>query len=364
MKKSISIVLLFIVLSSCSQESGFQNLSLDNDLSSSQTLPSQTPGSSFEIEAFELNNKRAGVDFLILPDSSRSMFHRLKSVGQSLSDLLYVISSYDWQIGFSSTDHGDYHYDGFQADWREHTANGKGRFGTLMKMENGAYFLQKRILTPTTSGYKEFFLHTLSHIPGIDCKRPPFCSNPVEQPLRSLKSAIERAGLENRPLFRDSSDYFISFIITNEEERKEDFRRATRPEEVISAFNRQFQELNKKFLNYSLVIKDKDCLRSERQYNRSAGISHSAIKLSELTGGISIDLCSENYSSELRTISQHIKNKVENSVFLKKEPVPNSVKVTFLNGSAAPWEVKGRRIVFDSRYLENISISVSYQPIK
>ena len=366
MKKSIFIVFapLFIVLSSCNQEAGFQNLSLDNDLRSSHTLPSQTPIDSVEIETFELHNKRAGVDFLILPDSSQSMFHRLKSVGQSLSDLLHVISSYDWQIGFSSTDHGDYHYNAFQANWKEHTAEGQGRFGTLMNMEDGTHFLQTRILTPTTRDYKKVFLHTLSHIPRIDCKRPPFCSNPMEQPLRSLKSAIERAESENRYLFRHSSDYFISFIITNEEERKEDFRRATQPEEVISAFNRQFQGLNKKFLHYSLLIKDKDCLFSERQNNPSASISHSAMKLSELTGGISLDLCSGNYGSELRVISQHIKNKVENSVFLKREPIPNSVKVTFLNGSATAWELKGNRLIFDNKHFENISISVSYQAIK
>ena len=367
MKKLSLILLFFILLSSCFQESGFQSLSSlpENNLLYRKEPSKNISMNQKEMESFQLRSHQASIDFLVLPDSSQSMFHRLKNLGQSLSDLLYVISDYDWQIGFSSVDHGDYNPKfRYQADWREHVSQGRGHFGTLMNLENGSHLLSEKILNSGMPNYENVFLHSLSHISKINCKRPPFCSTPVEQPLRSLKSAIERAFLDNRALFRSSSEYFISILATNEDERKEDSKRATAAEEVISAFNRQFRNSNKQFLHYSIVISNEDCLRKEKKQNLSASISYASIELSKQTTGAVMSLCNENYRSGLRTISQHIKNKVENSFFLKKTPVPDSVELHFSKGPQVSWNLRGREILFDNKNFENIEGTVSYQALK
>ncbi|MBC6414814.1 MAG: hypothetical protein GDA46_00240 [Bdellovibrionales bacterium] len=350
---------MFLMLISCGKKLEFHRLSLQSQVNSNQNFIE-----TMELETFELSNNKAIVDFLILPDASESMFHRLKNFGNSLSDLLYVISDYDWQIGFTSTDHGDYDYKGYQEDGRTHTAQGQGLFGTLMNLEDESHFLKTQILTPQIFNYKNVFLHTLSHIPDINCNRPPFCSNPMEQPLRSLKSAIRRSFLENRSLFRKSSVFFISLLITNEEERKEDFSRATRPEEVISEFETYFQDTGKRFIHYSIVIKDQECLNLEKKHDPSATISSLSIKLSELTGGESFSLCNENYGSKLRVLSKHIKNKVENSILLKKEPALGSVSIEFLTGPNLEWKIDGRQITFENKNFEKSTVSVSYHEKK
>ena len=369
MKKLSLNLLFFILLSSCSQETGFQSLSSlsENKLLSRIELSKNLSTDQEEVESFQLKSHQASIDFLVMPDSSQSMFHRLKNLGPSLSDLLYVISDYNWQMGLSSVNHGDYKPEfRYQADWREHVPQGKGHFGTLMNLENGSRFLSEKILNPRMPNYENVFLHSLSHISKINCNRPPFCSNPVEQPLRSLKSAIERAFLDNRALFRSSSKYFISILATNEAERKEDSKRATTAEEVISAFNKQFQNSNKQFLHYSIVISDEACLIKEKEQNISASISYASIELSKQTAGTGaiMSLCSENYGAGLRTISQHIKNKVENSFFLKKNPVPDSVELYFSKGPQVSWSLRGREILFDNKNFENIEGTVSYQVLK
>jgi len=365
--KKLGLNLLFLtLLVSCSQEHGFQSLSSfstgDRNLASEGGF-----STGLETEFFQLSNKQASIDFLIIPDSSKSMFPHLNSLGGSLSDLLYVISDYDWQMAFSSTDHGDYQYNSeLQDQWQSHVAQGKGRFGTLMSLENGVHFLSTKILSSRVSNYEKVFMHSLSHLPKVNCNRPPFCSSPLEQPLRSLKSAIERAFLSNRPLFRSSSEYFVSILISNEDERKEDRQRATSPDDVIFAFNRQFQNSNKKFLHYSIVIEDHDCLQKELQNSPSAALNSASIQLSEQTAGPGsvISLCSKNYGSSLQVISNHIKNQVENSFLLKKKAIPSSVKMSFTKGPQLSWTLRGKEILFDNKNYENIEGIVSYQALR
>ena len=370
MRKLSLFFISFLFLSSCHQEAGFQTLSSlpeQRQTLASTASPSLANDPMIEREAFQLRQKQATIDFLILPDTSQSMTHHLKNLGESLSDLLYVISDYDWQMGFTSVDHGDYRYKSAHQDqWRDHIPKGKGRFGSLMVLENGSQFLPTKILSSRISNYENVFRHSLSHIPSVSCNRPPFCSSPVEQPLRSLKSAIERGFLSNRALFRSSSDYFVSILASNEDERKEDAGRATSPAEVIATFKKQFQNSTKKFLHYSIVVDNKDCLKKERNQNFSAGISYASMKLSHKTAGPGaiMSLCSQNYGSDLRVISQHIKNQVENSFFLQKDPIPNSVEVHFSRGPQVRWTLRGREILFDNKSYENIEGTVSYEALK
>ena len=354
---------LFIILTaslllqvSCNKNTLFQNLPHET-----QILHSLSNLEGFEKESFQLRRKKPKLDILVIADVSGSMYHRLNQLGQSLSSLLSVISYYDWQIGISLADHGDHQNPlALQQNWKDSVlAETSGRFGSLMPLENGQRILNYKILSPRSPSYEKVFLHSLSHGSKIDCKRPPYCSNYLEQPLRSLQSAIKRSVLDNQAFFRPEAD-FVSLIITNEDERKEDPSRATSAEEVLNSFLKYFPD-SKKFISYNIIVMDNECLISERSYDGVAHIGSSIAKLAELTGGLNFSICSQNYDSKLRKISQDIKHQLENTVSLKKEPIPESVQVHFIKGPEMDWKISGKDIIFENNSTNFSSVVVTYQ---
>ncbi|MCZ0932618.1 MAG: hypothetical protein OXJ52_05655, partial [Oligoflexia bacterium] len=185
----------------------------------------------------------------------------------------------------------------------------------------------------------------------------------LEQPLRSLQTAIKRSILDNQDFFRPQAD-FVSLIITNEDERKEDPSRATSAEEVIDSFVKSFPQSNKKFIAYNIIVRDSKCLESELSKGGTAHIASSIAKLAELTRGSNVSICSQNYGSELRKISQDIKYQLENTVSLKKEPLPKSVQVHFLEGPPLNWKLSGRNIIFEDKSAVSSSVVITYQEKK
>ncbi len=346
--------------------SGFQSLKEADGRFSMASLSKESSFKRVYVkEEFFLEEKKALLDMLFIVDTSPSMYHHLGQLGHSLSSALSFISNYNWQIGFTSADHGDsQNFHAFQQSWKDHVLNPYGQYGGLMNLEDGHRILKSKILSPKISNYEEVFLHTISHLPSLNCKRPPYCHSGLEQPLRSLKSAMQRASLDNRSLFRPSAD-FVSIIITNEPERKEDSKRATTAEHVVRTFNKVFGHLDKKFIAFNILVTDdsssSSCLESEREKSHVAHVSHSIAELAELTGGHNINICSSDYGQELKKLSQHIKNSLENSVLLSQEPVPGTVRVDFIKGAKKEWRQYGRNIIFKNTDSRPIHVQISYQ---
>ncbi|MCY4321165.1 MAG: hypothetical protein OXC37_01990 [Bdellovibrionaceae bacterium] len=317
-------------------------------------------------ERFQLpNTDNKKLDILVVADTSGSMYHHLNHLGQSLSYLLSVISKYDWQIGITSAAHGD-HGDPntLQENWRDRiVTQNSGRFGGLMQLENGKNLLNNTILTPQTPAYEEIFFQSLSHQDEINCNRPPFCSNYLEQPLRSLQSFIKRYVLDNKDFFRPQAD-FVSLIITNEDERKEDSERATSAEDVLNSFSQYFSQDDKRFIAYNIIVTNEECLKSELEKGNTAQIASAIARLADLTKGTNISLCSQSYSSELKKISQDIKKQLENKIRLKKEPLPESVNIEFIKGPELGWELSGKDIIFENKSGFSSTIKVTYEEKK
>ena len=361
MKIFIILAISLFLQISCSENARFQNLSQQTQLFQSRSADFE----NFEQEKFQLKNKKNKLDILVVADTSGSMYHHLNRLGQSLSSLLSVISNYDWQIGITLADHGDHQNPrALQQNWRDYMLKQtSGRFGSLIQLEDGSRLLSRKILNAQTPHYEKVFLHSLSHIPKIECDRPPYCSNYLEQPLRSLQSAIKRSVLDNQEFFRPQAD-FVSIIITNEEERKEDPSRATSAEEVLDSFLKYFSHSNKKFIAYNIIVQDEACLKSEQAKGGTAHIAVSIAKLATLTGGSNVSLCSQSYDSQLRKISQDIKQQLENTVSLKKEPLPETVEVHFLEGPQLKWQLSGKNIIFENKSAVFSSIVVTYKEKK
>ena len=321
----------------------------------------------FREEFFEIeNDTKYPLDILIVVDSSSSMNGHLESLGKSLSDILSVISDYDWQIAFTTVDHGDHEQVlqklSSEEEWQDHASDLFPRFGNLMFLEKNGRISNKKILTQNTDFFEKVFYDTLSHFPERDCTLPPFCHKYLEQPLRSLKSALERSNLDSESFFRSNAD-FVSIIVTNEDERDEDASRATSAEEVVQAFNQLFNS-SKKFLSFGIIVNDENCLNQELQKSQKAKQATRIAKLAQLTGGENLSICDENYSPNLQRISSVIKSHTERSVFLKELPFVDSVEVEVLQGSPAPWVLFGKRLVFKGKLEEGTQVHVQYQVLE
>ena len=312
-------------------------------------------------------SKKALVDILVLVDTSPSMYHHLEKLGISLSHFLSAISDYDWQMAFTSVDHGDHQAvseGGFyEESWRDHISDLFPSFGSLMQLEDGESVLNQRILTSQTPNYQDIFFHTLSHSPERNCYRPPYCHEYLEQPLRSLKSALERSFLDNKDFFRPQAD-FVSLIITNEGERDEDKERATSAKEVQKTFYEVFPSQAKKFLAFNIIVKDRSCLKEENEKGERASLGEQIGELADLTGGENMSICSDTYDSFLQVMSQHIKSSLENSLVLSENLIPETLELEFEGGRQIPWDLYGRKIVFREKIEEKMPGWLYYRVFK
>ncbi len=368
MKNFLSLIICSFYFLSCSQIH-FQDLSFEEEVALPSVVekkekPPELPYYEKKEDFILKGSQKPLVDILLLVDSSKSMYHHLDKLGKSLSHLLSVIQDYDWQIAFTSVDHGDHvsMESRLQQQWKDHLGS-PFKFGALMPLDNGQKVLKEKILNKQTVNYENTFYHTLSHSPELNCERPPYCSGGLEQPLRSLKSALERQRLDNNSFFRPKAD-LVTLIITNDEERFEDSKRATKAQEVVDTFNDVFQGLKKKFINFSILVKDETCRikEEERQRrNKTARLGKIIGELSTLTNGDNIDICSEDYGTQLEKISKHIKINLENSLVLDELPIVESVHVDFGQSQEIPWSIDGKKVIFKGKIKSNTSISIHYK---
>ena len=328
-------------------------------------------------------NQKRQLDILLVLDISGSMDHHLLKLGSRVLSLLDSISDYDWQIGFTTADHGDHiitrttNKNKAEDLWEDHINDSGASFGKLMPLETlpiqkskdswDFKILDQKILNAGVPNYKDIFFSTVSHFPQKNCDWPPFCQKDLEQPLRALKSAMERSELDNKELFRPKAD-FVSLIIANEEERQEDPERATTAQEVVSTFNGLLKPLGKRFFAFNILVLDKQCQQSEKLRGGvktvTANLGLEIGKLADLTGGENISICLEDYGKSLQRMSQIIEVFVEQSVDIEESFIPDSLKVEFLDGKAIPWELVDSRLIFKEKLHKDRKIKISYLPLE
>lgn len=348
-------------------------------------VPSESPSKYREYIITLKRQKKRQLDAQIVIDPSYSMDHHLIDIGERLFPLFTFIPDYDWQMGFINTNHGDHdvvkadgsewkkHY--VQAKWQDHI-DGFFAYGRLMPLEakptivhKGATglsttihgtLLDQRILTPQTPDHEKVFLYTVSHFPSRHCKSPPFCQGHLEQPLRALKSSMERVNYDNRDLYRSNTDLVV-IIATNEDERPGDQGRATTAQDIVDTFNTYLKPLGKRLFVFSILIKDETCLKQELEESQSAKIGKMVAELADLTGGFNISICDPNYGEALKDISKAIKTFVEQSVDIEEPFLPKTLQLEFLDGDSIPWTLSNNRIIFEREPLQDTQIQISYQ---
>ena len=324
-----------------------------------------------KVETFQVQGlENKFVNFIFVLDVSPSMTDDLARLGQAFEPLISQIKGINWQMFFTTADHGDHTliteiiYYGENPSMGEHIVQhqkwqdyqgDQPYFGRLMYLEYQGKKQSQKQLNAKTPDYTNVFKDTLTRGLDEDCSLAPYCQGSMEQPLRALNSSLEQLA-QNGSL---ATGDIVSFIITDEDERVEDQAHATTAEEVLQNFKKLFPE--KSFHAFSLLIQDEECLAQQRKHSPQSVYGKKISKLAEMTQGKNISLCESNYGPPLEELSVLLRGLIE-SLKLKEEPILNGeITVEFVKGKNRPgWELQKNNLVFKEALEPGSEIKVSY----
>ena len=322
-----------------------------------------------KVETFHVKNLHDRfVDFLFILDVSPSMTDDLAHLGQGFEDLISQIKGSNWQMAFTTADHGDHDYDEYldsgikvfsQQKWEDYQGD-QPYFGQFMNLEYQGKKLPQIILDPATPDYVNIFKDTVTRGMDEECSLAPYCQGSLEQPLRVLNSSLKRlARSDSESSFLKKSEVLVSFIVTDEDERVEDQNHATTAEEVLTDFSKLFPE--KSFHVFTLLIQDETCLIQQKEHSLQSVYGTKISELAKITNGKNVSLCEENYGPPLQEISAILRTLIE-SLELKEEPIlKEEIKVEFIKGeSQENWKTVGNKLVFKEFLTPDSEIKVSY----
>ena len=319
------------------------------------------------------------VDFLFVLDVSVSMTAVLERLGQAFESLMSSIQKMNWRILFTTADHGDHFYTEDPStgekifshqSWEDYQES-EPYFGQFMYLEHRGKKIDSVSLSVNTLDYAQVFKDTLTRKTGDSCELAPYCQRAMEQPLRAHKASLERLakgdGSATSPKLREQAP-LISFIITNEDERKEDPDSATTAKELLSRFKELFPK--KEFYAFGLLIPDdgspesQECLKQQMDSSPdgrySAVFGQKVAELPRLTKGENISLCESDYGPPLQKISQLLRSHIQ-SLTLKEKPLLDSLQVEFIKGEKqTSWKQDGQKLLFEQALPPHAEIKVSY----
>ena len=252
------------------------------------------------------------LDIVFVIDTSMSMHKHLRNFKTAFASFLSYFSSFDWQLMITDADNED--------TWFAFI-NRPAQKGEALPLEKNGRILELKYLNPLIPNYNSIFLSSISLHNWGDysqeglyreenikpCELPPFCQGRMEQPVRSLHSAL----MKNPNFFREKADLAV-VLISNSQEKVKKNRHSVTPEEVIQQF-RQSHGPHKRFEAYGLVIQEEDpeCLRESRaqqKWFKEVGVSKKIIALSQRTGGEVFSLCAPDYQELALSIKYSFEN--------------------------------------------------------
>ena len=327
-------------------------------------------------EYFEISH-REELEIVIVLDVSRSMDDNLKKTGQNMMSLLSHIQHRKWRISFMTADHGDHytlsgrHDEVYPQEKWEDYQDSYPRFGKFMRLEKQGKELDQFILEYNTPQYAQIFKDTLTREASSNCHKAPYCQGANEQPLRSLQSAFLRYTTDHaqQQFFQANTDTIV-IIITDEDERRQDVRNATKASEVIATFKKVFEGQRKRLFGFSISIQDEKCYKKEgrhaiygRRVGRLADLTLGKnVFASQQTRSGNISLCSKDYGRALADISQITRTVTESLTLEKIFYIPETVDIQL--DPAQPqvsWRFYGRKLVFSQNILPGTKVRVSYR---
>ena len=283
------------------------------------------------------NNK---VDILVVVDNSASMESEMTGMATRFMSFMDKIKYLDWQLGFTTTDN------------RTNVTNGNGRLVPLNGLTN-QYILSSAM---TLAQAQQTFGSTIQ-MPTNGSGSELGLAATVSAINRSVSSLAEDA--PNKALIRDSAALAV-ILISDAADTS-----TTTALNVIDAVKNKLGN-HKTFSFNSIVIPESsyttpgtntknpnDPCKNYRETAQLDGRKYH--ELSQLTGGVKGNACSEDYGSQLSAIGQNTAELI-NSVTLSCQPVDansdgvidaGDVEVRTPNGVLSTgYQVNGRKLTF------------------
>ena len=361
------IIYLFIIffLFHCSGGLEFSQLPQEGaEYSTEQSLITEEDGVRCDkedctaVETFNMEASEIEVNIIFVLDVSTSMKKNLEKLGSSMRSFLSHIKDFKWSMSFTTADHGDHvRRSGRVSEQDADDYSGDHpHFGRLMQLEYRGKLIPDTILHKNNEFLDALFYDTLTLNRENTCSLPPFCQGDHEQPLRSLKAAIEIR--ENQDFF--TSDNVVAMIITNEDERDEDKSKATTAKEVLQSFNSNFPDKN--LYGFGISIQDESCYKSQKSKSKVAYGDY-VQELAQITQGYNVSICESDYGPSLADISRIIRSRIlGNQVSLKSGvPQKGSVEIEINPVQNTRWKVQGRKVIFTPALKEGTLVSIKYR---
>ncbi len=294
-----------------------------------------------------LDSEISKVDLLLVIDNSGSMKEDSLALAGKLSEFFTYLSDskIDWQMCLTSTSLNSL---GKSYDWKG-GASGK-------------------VLNKQTLNIQTVVTQSVSYLFGLSGTSD---ERGVAQSYQHLTN------LENKNCYRAGAS-FVSIIISDEDERSTGeidyntiipkpikintstgpIEQIDRPEFYLSEF--KILQPNKNIQVHSIVIPSKDdvCFAKQNQYS-SVSFGTFYENLSKLTSGTTTSICEANYSTNLKTISESIKD-LSQKVQLDCIPTETPVVKVEPADSVVSYTLIDNLISFNYPSNKSYSVSVSY----
>lgn len=305
-----------------------------------------SPIVSKTVETFLQDDSAGKADILIVDDNSRSMDAEQSKMARKFSSFVSALSDIDYHIGVTTTD----------LDSKDFNMDGR-----LLPIANVGKFI-----SPSTIGASDAFLRTIQRPETATCKTSlDSCPSGNEQALGAAIRAMRQKDAANSGFFRDRVDLTVVFL-TDEDELSKRPSAATKPSQVLNAFDSAFGG-SKRFQAHAIVVVPGDQACLDAQNAQVADVANAsdygtaAAELAAMTGGTVSSICDEDYAANLSAISENVR-KLVSSFDLERAPIPGSVSVRITPSSADPrFVVAGKRVTFESPPPAGSLVEISYR---
>ncbi len=232
------------------------------------------------------------IDLLIVVDNSLSMSEEQQEMGRRFNAFIDELDGLDWQLGITTTDPGN------ATEGKPTLAGSNGTLLNFMELDQSRgsyedlYVLDSQMEPSTATTLFQRTIHRSET--GSNCEQGLFASQRAVERIRSNR--------ENRDLFRDQSHLAV-IVLSDEDECR---RSKVTPQSWIQT-QRQTWGMEKTIGFHSIITQpgDRDC--AERT-DHSEG--HTYSELSRRTDGIIGNICSDNYTDQLKTIGGKIRDRL------------------------------------------------------
>lgn len=311
------------LLTGCGQSGDIIELGKKKSNSLAPTLvptvqqPEDRSQGSVENKTLHINVKETNqADVVIVVDNSASMRFEQANMAQRFSSLLDEMKRLDWRLGIITT------------DVSKDEPRKDGRF-LNMKGTKGLEYLSSEMSDDLV---KSAFSGTI--------QRPSREGNSNEQGIKATVRALER----KPEWLRDQASLNV-VVVTDADETPVRGKAEPRnnPSYLLSLVKKNNPQ--KSFIFHSIIVKEGDeaCLKKDD----NEGYGRTYAWLSQKTGGIIGDVCSQDYSKQLNMIGQQVSQKIKNFQ-LECSPLPGSVVIQPEEGAPITgFQLKGSEVLLD-----------------